>query len=105
VLVLRTVIWGFTFVGEGSAHGSDAFSFLTFPLSLGALARRLWARGQVHERSTLLGGLGLGVVLFAGDAFPNPVRRGLEAGRHARSLADPGLRALICAARHSEEIT
>ncbi len=69
-LLFCTCIWGFTFVVVKDAlAASDAFTFLTFRFGLGALACLLWARGRVLERRTLISGLGLGVVLFAGYAF------------------------------------
>jgi drug/metabolite transporter (DMT)-like permease len=89
VLFSCMFIWGLTFVVVKDAlSASDAFTFLALRFGLGALACLLWARRRVLERTIIVNGLGLGLVLFAGYAFQT---FGLEDTTPSRSAFITGL--------------
>jgi drug/metabolite transporter (DMT)-like permease len=70
VMLLVTVLWGFTFVTVKDALGhGDPFSFLTLRFCIGGLTLSVLARRRMLQRQTLLRGALLGTFLFLGFAL------------------------------------
>ena len=70
VMLLVTVLWGFTFVTvkDALAH-ADPFSFLTLRFCIGGLTLSVLARRRMFARQTLRRGALLGTLLFFGFAL------------------------------------